>query len=100
MIVLPAAGALQGVFYQTIKKEVYLIMVFIDIIQNGTLITLNCHKGSENGEFFQLVIDVQTRNIIQKPDKPDIDASAAYSHVYAMMKKEIPLPTHTVAAWG
>lgn len=27
-------------------------MVYIDIIQDGLFITLNCHKGSEKGEFF------------------------------------------------
>ncbi len=75
-------------------------MVYIDIIQDGLFITLNCHKGSENGEFFQLVIDKRTKEVIKKPSKPDIDASIAYSHIYAMLKNEEPLPTHTVASWG
>lgn len=75
-------------------------MVYIDIIQDGLFITLNCHKGSKNGDFFQLVIDKRTKKVVKKPSEPDIDASIAYSHVYAMLKNEKPLPTHTVASWG
>ncbi len=29
-------------------------MVYIDIIQNGSSITLNCHKGSKKGGFFSI----------------------------------------------
>lgn len=75
-------------------------MVYIDIIQEGFYITLNCHKGSEQGEFFQLVIDSRTKEVIKRPEKSDIDASTAYSHVYSMLKNGIELPAHTVAAWG
>lgn len=75
-------------------------MVYIDIIQDGSLITLNCHKGSEKGEFFQLVIDANTKRILERPSDPDIDASIAYSHVYALLRNGYPLPTHTVASWG
>lgn len=75
-------------------------MVYIDIIQDGLFITLNCHKGTENGEFFQLVIDARTKNVIKKPAEPDIDASIAYSHIYAMMRNGVQLPSHTVASWG
>lgn len=75
-------------------------MVYIDIIQDDLFITLNCHKGTENGEFFQLVIDARTKNVIKKPSEPDIDASIAYSHVYAMMRNGVQLPSHTVASWG
>jgi hypothetical protein len=61
-------------------------MVFMDIVQDGLFITLNCHKGSKDGEFFRLVIDAETKQVVERPDKPDIDASAAYSHIYSMMK--------------
>ena len=81
-------------------KERSDFMVFIDIIQDELFITLNCHKGSEQGEFFQLVIDARTKKVIKKPPNPDIDATIAYSHIYAMMRNEIKLPSHTVAAWG
>ena len=27
-------------------------MIYIDIIQEGSFVTLNCHKGSKDGEFF------------------------------------------------
>ena len=77
-----------------------VIMVYIDIINEGSSITLNCHKGSEEGEFFQMVIDTSSRRLIQRPEEPDIDASVAYGHVYAMLRDGIPLPSKTVAAWG
>ena len=75
-------------------------MVFIDIIQDELFVTLTCHKGSEQGEFFQLVIDKRTKKVIKKPSEPDIDASTAYSHIYAMMRDGVQLPSHTVASWG
>ena len=49
-------------------------MVYIDIINEGSSITLNCHKGSEDGEFFQMVIDTSSGRLIQRPEEPDIDA--------------------------
>lgn len=75
-------------------------MVYITVIDNGTSITLNCNKGSKTGDFFQLVIDKNTREVIKKPEYADIDASAAYSHIYSLMKAGKPLPKETVAAWG
>lgn len=75
-------------------------MVYIDIVQNGSFIILNCHRGSEDGEYFQLVIDAQTREVIKRPAESDIDASAAYSHIYAMLRNGEEFPLHTVAAWG
>lgn len=75
-------------------------MVYIDVIQDGTVITLNCHKRTEDGEFFQLVIDALSRKVLQKPENPDIDVSAAYSHIYMMLRSGEPLPDKTVAAWG
>ena len=75
-------------------------MVYIDVLQDGGYITLNCHKGSKDGEFFQLVIDSETKQVIKKPSNPDIDASTAYSHIYALMRDGVPLPVQTVASWG
>ena len=75
-------------------------MIYIDIISDGQFITLNCHKGSMDGEFFQLVIDAQTKEVVKRPDKPDIDVSTAYAHIYAMLREGIELPSHTVASWG
>lgn len=75
-------------------------MVYIDITQTDFFITLNCHKGSENGEFFQLIIDPYSKKVIKKPENPDIDASIAYSHVYMLLRSGEPLPKKTVAAWG
>ena len=75
-------------------------MVYIDVIQDGTVITLNCHKRTEDGEFFQLVIDALSRKVLQKPENPDIDVSAAYSHIYMMLRSGEPFPDKTVAAWG
>lgn len=38
--------------------------------------------------------------MIKRPENPDIDASIAYSHIYALLKAKKPLPKETVAAWG
>ena len=75
-------------------------MVYINISQNNDSIILDCHKNSKNGDFFQLIIDKKTKELIQKPSEPDIDASTAYSHVYFMLKNGETLPQETVAAWG
>ncbi len=75
-------------------------MIYIDILQDGLFITLNCHKGSKNGDFFQLVIDPRTKKVIKKPKNPDIDASTAYAHIYALLREGKPLPSQTVASWG
>lgn len=75
-------------------------MVYISIIQEGTNIILNCHKGSKNGDYFKLVIDINSKKIIEKPSNYDIDASIAYSHIYMLLKSGEPLPRETVAAWG
>lgn len=75
-------------------------MVYISIVDDGLFITLNCHKGTKDGEFFQLVIDSNTKKVIKRPTNPDIDVSTAYSHIYMLMKSGKPLPKETVAAWG
>lgn len=75
-------------------------MVYINIIEKDSLIILNCHKGKKDGEFFRLVINPQTKEVIERPDMPDIDASTAYSHIYGLLQSGQPLPKETVAAWG
>lgn len=76
------------------------IMVYITIEENNSFIILNCHKGRKNGDFFRLVIDAETKEVVERPVNPDIDASIAYSHVYMLLKSGKPLPKETVAAWG
>ncbi len=75
-------------------------MVYIDVVQDGLFITLNCHKKTEDGEFFQLVIDAKSMKVLKKPENPDIDASTAYSHIYTLVRNGKQLPSHTVACWG
>ena len=75
-------------------------MIYISIDNDEQFITLNCHKGSKDGEFFQLVIDANTKKVVKRPLNPDIDATTAYSHVYMLIKTGKPLPKETVAAWG
>lgn len=75
-------------------------MIYISIINNETNIILNCHKGTKDGEFFRLVIDLDSKRVIERPDHSDIDVSTAYSHVYRLLKSGNELPKETVAAWG
>lgn len=75
-------------------------MVYISVVQDEYYIILNCHKGSEEGEYFRLVIDPVTKRVIEKPDEPDINVSAAYSHIYMLLSSGEPLPNKTIAAWG
>ena len=74
-------------------------MVHISILSFENELVLNCKKMT-NGEEFQLIIDTNTLELIQKPDYPDMDASTAYSHVYNLLEKGLPLPSETVAVWG
>ncbi len=75
-------------------------MIYINISKNGNLITLDCHKGSENGEAFTIIIDAETKEIIDRSHVSDIDASVAFGHVYSMLLNNKSLPEKTVAAWG
>lgn len=75
-------------------------MIYINITETDDIIILNCNKKTKDGEPFQLIIDKKTGKLIQKPEYPDIDASAAYSRIYSMMKTGEPLPKETIAAWG
>lgn len=74
-------------------------MVHISIIPYGNELVLKCKKMT-NGEEFQLIVDLNTHELIQKPDYPDMDASTAYSHIYHLLEKGVPLPSETIAAWG
>ena len=74
-------------------------MVYIDIIDQDPII-LNCHKNKTDGDYFRLVIDPTTKEILEKPEKPDIDVSAAYSRIFGYLMSGDPLPSKTVAEWG
>lgn len=74
-------------------------MVFINVI-NQDPIVLECHKDRVDGELFRLVIDPKTREVIERPENPDIDVSAAYSRIFGYLMHNKPLPQSTVAEWG
>jgi hypothetical protein len=76
------------------------LMVFINIKQKKNIIILDCHKSHEDGEYFRIVLDARTREVIERPEHADIDASAAYSCVYGLLEAGVPLPERTVAEWG
>lgn len=42
-------------------------MVFIELSRQGDLIIADCHKGTKNGEYFQLIIDSVIKECISKP---------------------------------
>lgn len=75
-------------------------MVFISLTEDETKVILDCHKHSKDGDYFRLVIDKKTCGLIEKPEMPDMDASAAYSHIYSLIKEGKKLPKETVAEWG
>jgi hypothetical protein len=84
-----------------IKKKVEVkVMVFIKTEHEGNLIILHCNKESKDGEYFKLVIDIDTKEIIEKPEKPDIDVSTAYSRVYNLLDSDKRVPDEMVACWG
>ena len=74
-------------------------MVYINIEQNN-LITLHCHKHSPDGEYFKLVLDPSTKELVERPTNPDIDASCAYSRIFGMLLRGESLPQNTSAEWG
>ena len=74
-------------------------MVFIKVIK-GNPIILDCHKHKEGGEYFRLVIDPDTKEVLEKPEHSDIDVSAAYSRVFGFLLSGEPLPDRLVAEWG
>ncbi len=75
-------------------------MVYIDIVQNENMIILDCHKEYEDGEYFQIIMDAKTGRLVKHSEFPDIDASAAYSCVYRILRDGKTLPKRTVAEWG
>ncbi len=75
-------------------------MVYIDIIQKRDMIILDCHKETEDGERFQMIMDAKTMELLKRPEYPDIDASVAYSCVYRPLRDGKVLPKRTVAEWG
>ncbi len=74
-------------------------MVYINVINKNPVI-LECHKNTEDGEKFRLVIDPTTKEIIERPNHSDIDVSAAYSRIFGYLLNGKPLPEKTVAEWG
>lgn len=74
-------------------------MVFINVIQRDPII-LDCHRHKEDGESFRLVIDPITKKVIEKPEKSDIDVSAAYSRAYRYLASGKTLPDKMTAEWG
>ncbi len=75
-------------------------MVFIDLKQEGNLIIMDCHKGAENGEYFRMILDKDTREVLERPEHVGVDEATAYSHVNRLLKSGRPLPKHTVSEWG
>ncbi len=74
-------------------------MVYINVIEENPIV-LECHKNTVDGDVFRLVIDPKTKELLEKPAKPDIDASAAYSRIFGYLVGNKPLPANTVAEWG
>ena len=74
-------------------------MVHMNITQQGNLILLNCTKMT-NGEKFRLVLNRTTLELIERPEYPDIDASAAYSHICGLLRQGESIPGESWAAWG
>ena len=74
-------------------------MVHINFTQQGNRIILDCTKMT-NGEKFRLVLNRTTLELIERPDYPDIDASAAYSHICGLLRKGGSIPDESCAAWG
>lgn len=74
-------------------------MVYVSISEDEKNVILDCHKSRPDGDYFQLVIDKATRELVNHP-APDIDKSAAYSCVWNLLREGKPLPKETVAEWG
>lgn len=74
-------------------------MVFINVMCRDPIV-LDCHRGSVDGEAFRLVIDPETKEILEAPERPCIDASAAYSRVFGLLMEGQPLPDEMAAEWG
>ena len=41
-------------------------MVYIDVVTESSVIALDCHKHTEDGEYFRLVIDPETIEVIDE----------------------------------
>ena len=74
-------------------------MVYINVASLNPIV-LNCHKNSIDGEAFRLVIDPETKEVLEQPKDSDIDVSIAYSRVFGYLLNNKPLPTSMVAEWG
>lgn len=75
-------------------------MVKIQIKENELVVILDCYKNCDPSKYFQLIIDKETKELIERPQTPDIDASVAYSCVYSLLIEGKQLPKETFAEWG
>ncbi|MBR1634978.1 MAG: hypothetical protein IJ682_07965 [Lachnospiraceae bacterium] len=41
-------------------------MIYIDVVTESPVIVLDCHKHTEDGEYFRLVIDPETEEVIEE----------------------------------
>lgn len=74
-------------------------MVLIQVISEDPII-LNCYKNNKVEGFFQLTIDPESYEIINKPEGHDIDVSIAYSRIFHYLINGEKLPEETTAEWG
>ena len=75
-------------------------MIYIKIEENERFIFLDCNKNNKNGEPFKVVIDKNTRRVLEATTDSDMDISTVYSCVCSYLEKDKPLPQETCAAWG
>ena len=75
-------------------------MVLINIEQVDGKVIMNCHKNTEDGEFFRMILDAETGKVLERPDYVGVDESTAYGHVLRLIKLGQPLPKKTASEWG
>lgn len=73
-------------------------MIKVKSKTDGVFITLDCEKP--NGQHFELVVDADTFNVVERPKSPDIDASAVYSRVYKLLSAGKQIPETFSSDWG
>lgn len=75
-------------------------MVNITIKSTDPIIIADCYNVSDQNKTFTLKIDPDTKELIEKPEKSDIDFSAAYSRLFGLLMSKKPLPDKISAEWG
>ncbi len=73
-------------------------MVNIKIINKNPIIA-ECRKSNEE-EIFYIKIDPDTFELLEQPEKYDIDFSTAYSHIFNLLYKKKEIPEEMVSEWG